>query len=473
MLLSVNFLYVVLAVLFTTFIGYGVLLFLEIITGSRPSPYPTYLRFCLSYYLGFGIIYIETVVLSLLKIKFSVWLLILLWLPVLIFDIYCVIVKRNNASIRNSLNFENRRSRLFWRNEPGINRVFKVAFVGLFSLSILYVVIDAMHLPIFGWDACSQWIQRAKVCYVTRQHAFIQPDFWPIANTWIFVLTRNIDDVAIRLNFACFFLLSGPILYYGFRENKKKKIYSLICIFALFTAPRIIQYATSGYADVPLGVLFGGGCIFLFLWMKKLRTLDLVIAALFTAFAASTKNEGMFQAVIITAILFGFILTQLFYDKNVRENKRRYFLWPIIFILIVVMYTAPAYFVRQFLKAGQFTSVPPSFEKWNYIYLIEVPYKFLSVHLLDIKQFGFIFIAFFFLIAIKFQEILKSRIKWLVLTYLVEFVLLVIIYNVAHFHLTRLYSDFSSSFPRVVLHQLWNVIFIIGLLLPDFAFRRS
>jgi len=71
-----------------------------------------------------------------------------------------------------------------------------------------------------------------------------------------------------------------------------------LALTALFVAvPSLLRLASSGYADLPLILFYLGALHFLARWQTTGDGHDLVLGALFTAFAAFTKNEGLALAV--------------------------------------------------------------------------------------------------------------------------------------------------------------------------------
>jgi hypothetical protein len=70
--------------------------------------------------------------------------------------------------------------------------------------------------------------------------------------------------------------------------------------------PVMFRYGGVGCADLPLAMFYAGSILYVARWIDRQQWQDLILAILFSAFAAFTKNEGLVLALMNGAVLLGF-----------------------------------------------------------------------------------------------------------------------------------------------------------------------
>jgi hypothetical protein len=85
----------------------------------------------------------------------------------------------------------------------------------------------------------------------------------------------------------------------------------------LVGAPFAITYAASGSADAALTAFYLGAVVYLVRWVMHRQRTDMILAALFSGFVASTKTEGLPLAVIHMAVVLAVVVP----SRQVRDWK--------------------------------------------------------------------------------------------------------------------------------------------------------
>jgi len=96
-----------------------------------------------------------------------------------------------------------------------------------------------------------------------------------------------------------------PMVYLGLRWKLRRV--PAACLSAIpALLPVMFRYAGAGCADLPLALFYAGGIFYVARWIDRQQREDLVLAMLFSVFAAFTKNEGLILALANGAVMLGF-----------------------------------------------------------------------------------------------------------------------------------------------------------------------
>ncbi|MCX5678501.1 MAG: hypothetical protein NTY76_05265 [Candidatus Omnitrophica bacterium] len=205
-------------------------------------------------------------------------------------------------------------------NQIFSNRVYYVltaAFLCATAFAISSFISKSACQPHGGWDAWAIWNMRARFIFrglaawkdaFTNVISWTNPDYplllpGMIARSWAYMgkcQTLAPAAIALVFTFATIGLLKSSLSLLRGREQ------GLLGAFILLGTPSFILHGASQYADVPLSFFILASIVILYL-NERLPGKNngfLVLAGLITAFAAWTKNEGLFflAAVIISRI---------------------------------------------------------------------------------------------------------------------------------------------------------------------------
>ncbi len=173
------------------------------------------------------------------------------------------------------------------------------------------MVAGAVSSPLSEWDAFSIWGFKAKVlahealrptpaCFHDLSLSYSHLDYplmVPFLTAGAYAAMGTVDDQTGKLVSAFLDVLLVPMVYLGLRW-KLRRLPATCLTAMLVLLPMMLQYGGTGYADLPLAMFYAGSIFYVARWIEQLQTEDLILAILFSAFAAFTKNEGMVLALL-------------------------------------------------------------------------------------------------------------------------------------------------------------------------------
>ena len=181
------------------------------------------------------------------------------------------------------------------------------------------MMMGAISSPLMDWDAFAIWVFKAKVLThealrpppayfhdLTLSYSHLDyPLMVPFLTAGAYAAMGTVDDQTGKLVSAFLDILVVPIVYLGLRW-KLQRLPSA-CLSALMTMlPVMFRYVGVGCADLPLTAFYAGSIFYVARWIDGKQWQDLILAILFSAFAAFTKNEGLMLALINGAVILGF-----------------------------------------------------------------------------------------------------------------------------------------------------------------------
>lgn len=190
----------------------------------------------------------------------------------------------------------------------------------LITVSAMFIVcVHALAFPIYEWDAFAIWGLKAKVLAMESLRSdpiyfhdlsfsyshLDYPLLLPFLIAGVYGITGCTDDQAAKIIFPLFYMNLGIVIYWGLRW-KISRIQSAFLTSILLGTPVLVRWAGSGCADSLLTLFFAASALFTVKWLEEEKRSDLLLAALFVAFCAHTKNEGMAIVLSVLAILFIF-----------------------------------------------------------------------------------------------------------------------------------------------------------------------
>jgi hypothetical protein len=189
------------------------------------------------------------------------------------------------------------------------------AWIGAVTLVAVaaYAVVGAAMArvrPLLEWDSWSIWTRKAEMLFysgslptdffTSSAYTFMHADYpllVPVFETIHFRAMGTIDTQAIHLQFWLLLVaFVWAILYVGFRLGKF--LVWLPIVSAVSIAPAVHGQVLTAYADIPMALFLALGLLLLGEWLALRDGRMLVLAALFLAGSANTKNEGLMAAVV-------------------------------------------------------------------------------------------------------------------------------------------------------------------------------
>jgi len=221
--------------------------------------------------------------------------------------------------------------------ETNISNNFKLILIFIICSVLLGFILYALNHPYGVWDSWAMWNQKAQhlirafnegrtnILNDFKVYPFDNADYpllipLSIARIWIYG-GKEISAIPFVVNFL--FLIGITLTLYGsisFLENNLCGIFSII---ALLSSWDLLRMSADQMADVPLSFFFLGVLVLFVLKDNleedRMKRNYLMMAGVFSALAAWTKNEGLvfFFCVILAQLIVLFFKKR--YLKGIRE----------------------------------------------------------------------------------------------------------------------------------------------------------
>ena len=189
--------------------------------------------------------------------------------------------------------------------------------VALAVIGLLIVLGEVGFAPIQELDAWAIWIFKAKWIasgsLSPTPAVFTDPGFVYAHQAYPLLLPTlaagacgvfgSFSEHAARAVLPVLYLGLGLIVY-GALRPKLDRLPAACCAALQLLLPSVLHYAGVGYADVMLAAFYPGNIVFAVRWLETGERRDLVVAGLFGAAGAFTKNEGLPLALINLGVVF-------------------------------------------------------------------------------------------------------------------------------------------------------------------------
>jgi hypothetical protein len=202
-----------------------------------------------------------------------------------------------------------------WKNGDG----WTVAPLIITAAALVMIVVVALLSPLSEWDAFAIWGFKAKVLThealrptptyfhdLTLSYSHLDyPLMVPFLTAGAYAAMGTMDDQTGKLVSVFLDILLVPMVYLGLRW-KLRRLPAACLSTILAMLPVMFRYAGVGCADLPLTMFYAGSILYVARWIDRQQWPDLILAILFSAFAAFTKNEGAVLALMNGAVILGF-----------------------------------------------------------------------------------------------------------------------------------------------------------------------
>lgn len=309
----------------TTAIGWSV-------TGFIMRPGRIFLpeKLSIAYGIGIGCVTLEMLILSLMKVRFSISAILAPWVPVLIAGMF--FYKRNTAP------------GIHLNPEKSTSKYLNIFLVSGIALEVFYTFFRALIKPLESYDAVAIYAIKSKIFYLSHSvsenflasisRTFPHPDYpinIPLCETLSYIFMGNLNDQLVKLIFPIFYVAILVLVYYAIRRFASRT-YSLIFTFILASPAQFNAFAANGYLEVPLAYYSSAGLIFLFMWFENRKEFSfLVISAVMTAMSAWTKNEGILYCAVSMILLAWFLMDN---GRKIKEIAAYFVFYTIVIAAI-------------------------------------------------------------------------------------------------------------------------------------------
>jgi hypothetical protein len=286
----------------------------------------------LSYGIGIAAVSLQMMFLSLSGIKFSVFSIMIWWVPFIALALYA--------------HSRGRRSDFCRGKAIAVPFSFlEKFFAAAIAFEVLYAFFRALIRPMESYDSIAIYALKSKIFYLA---GMIPPDFFrnfsyfvphveyplliPLAETQFYTFLGSFNDLPVKIIFPLYYLALLTIFYSVSRRILKRRA-SLFFAFLLATIPQVTDFATNGYADIPFAFYCCASFFYLYMWLKDKRGAVLALSFMLSMAAIWTKAEGLMFAAINSAI----IIICMAGERKIRFSGIAYAAASMIAIIVYVL----------------------------------------------------------------------------------------------------------------------------------------
>ena len=347
----------------------------------------------------------------------------------------------------------------FSPTKKGLMRLLPILIIGGF---FIHLIQHSLTAYLIDWDATAIWFLKAKALFVSN--GFWHNEYFsdnalydfsnktypvgiPLIMAGFFKMIRFFNDQVIQFYFIQYFLLLVIIIYEMLTEYTKFSMFSrLLVAIGLFSTPTFLNFAHSGYVDLPLSFFF---LIMMLLYVKLSREVEpakkiLWLSVLFCVglFSIQVKNEG----ITFAGMLIGLSVMSM---RKIPLRRVFYYLLPGVIVFASII--AWKYFVHTkhlafYLEGTRLGADALTRAKMSINYYLEV---FLNTQIHNLTT-----IPVLMIVAYQIPQLARTR-RMRYIAPLIIITLQFAIYTYVYM-ITPMPFDLQlhTSFPRLLLHLL-------------------
>ncbi len=261
-------------------------------------------------------------------------------------------------------------------NFPKINLSTTVIFI-LILFQLVFLGVNALARPPIAYDNLTMWQYKAKVLFYEKQINFDETKYaylgggghinypWgaPLLSYWLYANLGEFNDLAGNIINIVYYLAILITLYYFLKKYLSVPV-SLFFVWLITTMPLLFYHAYNGYADLILSYYLLLAFIFLFYWLEKGKTRQLLAAGIFFSCAMFVKNDASVFAIAgLIIILIKLFLIDKKFTMAVKSGG--------LYLLAIILPLLPWLFIKIKYHLA-FSNVEPGIayhgEVWQNIY---------------------------------------------------------------------------------------------------------
>jgi hypothetical protein len=342
-------------------------------------------------------------------------------------------------------------------------------------LELLGAFFYAWLLPMEAYDAVSNWGLKAKAIFLAGEipenfllnpnYAVFHPDYpllVPLLESYVYRSVGDLREASARVIFPLFLAGCVAVLFAALRRAGQTRRSAFVFSFLLISIPYVFEQATNGYADVVITFYFGAGSLYLYLWQAMKRDFFLVLSAVFTGFAALTKNEGL--VLICIHLVWLLAALQLQSHRRLWNKLARFGIYGCVLVAVLV----PWYLFRDSLGLRNDVinrDVVAQGFTWEHLSRIGPILYHLQTQVFGPKNWNMVWILLGVAVSLRHKVLFRPPVVFVLaatgLTLLVYMsVYLITPYTIPPFDVAW---HLRTSASRLLLHVLPQVMFLIGL----------
>ncbi len=307
----------------------------------------TAIKLCLAFGIGLGLSSFLSFLLLLLIGHADRTIIITADICLLIFSFYFFVLKYNKNKIPSLCDsFRIKHDDFF---SHAINKIIVCIFIIIFYPAALIFSENVFLRPHGEWDAWAIWNVHARFIFLGgpnwtnvfspqllgthADYPWLLPSL--IARSWTYM---GNDSILVPITIAALFTFFTVLLLFASLSLLKGIREGIIAAIVLLGTPLFFFYGASQMADIPLSFYFLMTLVLLSFFLKNIKNYHvLLLTGISMGMALFTKNESILFFLLVTLIYFLFSVRMR--DKLYSLSNYRYFLFPVVPILSVLLYT--------------------------------------------------------------------------------------------------------------------------------------
>jgi len=203
--------------------------------------------------------------------------------------------------------------------------IMSLVLLVLIIILMAFTSIEATLRPLNAWDGYASWLFRSKMYFIEGSIdpslvTYLPTEYPPLVSllgTFLYVFLGQIDDRAILITYAVFYISLGSLFYYSVKE-KTGGTMALFFTFLLLSTQNLVRHSgrfEAGQADVILGYFLFVSFLLFFEFVKKRSVKTLAFLHFFLLVTALTKNDGVPLVLLVEIVLVALTIRQFGYKK--------------------------------------------------------------------------------------------------------------------------------------------------------------
>lgn len=232
---------------------------------------------------------------------------------------------------------KNNESKKHITKKHNLFKIIEITLLALILFQIVGSIFIAIIFPVRFWDAITCWSLKGRAFFLDRNiyyfynkhsYEFSHPSYpllLPFLQTYLYFYMGALNENLMKILFPIFYI-SLLIANYSFLRIKYLKITSLFFTFILSTVPIIFDHAYIEYTNLAFAFYLFLSVIFMTLWINSRENGLLILSAIFAVQLFLLRSEGILFSVFIFIILIFNLLKSREYIFKSKEfdNKSIY-----------------------------------------------------------------------------------------------------------------------------------------------------
>ena len=337
-------------------------------------------------------------------------------------------------------------------------KFLKSLLLTLLIFVTVVILFNACFLELYAWDGFMIWLLKAKVVlheslketsfFTNRNYGFAHlkyPLLLPFIYASFSLLTGGFNLYSARSPEFFLFIAGAFLFYYIFRKESRSSIFAMLLMTSMFLSPVFLINCGVGVADALLSIFYCASIYYQFAFFRNGKRQDILLAIIFTALCAMTKNEGI-ALYGVSIVLFTFFSILLKPTGNSIKNSLFFALGTTLLVLPYFLWSSSLPATDE--NYPQHLSALLSMKKLSL--LPGIFGKFITT-MFSLKFLPPSLIAIFALATVK-RTFFTSHLFWTRFIYFsLHFLMYILIFAVTPWNLSFLYN---TALDRVILHLI-------------------